>query len=67
MPVEGSGIKEVVFYSCCPHFKLLILTQLGHGIVCSLASRTASLSVRRGHMAEVCSLSVCSKLKSPPL
>ena len=46
-------------------------SKIGRSIACSLgkplANRTASLAVRRGHVAAVCSLSVCSKLKSPPL
>jgi hypothetical protein len=46
-------------------------SKIGRSIACSLgkplANRTASLAIRRGHVAAVCSLSVCSKLKSPPL
>jgi hypothetical protein len=46
-------------------------SKLGRSIVCSLgtplANRTASLAVRRGHVAAVCSLSVRSKLTIPPL
>jgi hypothetical protein len=46
-------------------------SKIGRSIAYSLgkplANKTASLAVRRGHVAAVCSLSVFSKLKSPPL